>query len=99
MDAHRDRSVSHLQHPPAGFVRSAGWGDCVMTAQHLADITLETWRASGPRTESRRALLLTFYAQSYFGPALKWTDDVRALVDAAMLSMRQRTRIDELVYE
>lgn len=69
-----------------------------MNAPHLASLTLETWRASGPRTETRRAALLEAYAESYYGPSSRWAPDVRALVDAASLLCRQRTRIDEFQY-
>lgn len=69
-----------------------------MTAQHLAALTLEVWRASGARTEQRRDLLLMAYAETYYGAPLRWSEDIRALVDAARLITRQRTRIDELQY-
>lgn len=70
-----------------------------MTPQFLAALTLEVWRASGARTERRRELLLMSYAEVYFGVHLRWTPAQRAVVDAARLATRQRTRIDELTYE
>ncbi len=68
------------------------------TPQHLAALTMEVWRSSGERTERRRELILMAYAETYFGVHLRWSEDVRSLVDAARLLTRQRTRIDELQY-
>lgn len=69
-----------------------------MSSQHLADLTLEAWRASGARTEQRREELLQFYTRSYYGDPSRWTADVRSFVETARLLMRQRTRIDEIQY-
>lgn len=69
------------------------------TPECLATLTLEAWRASGARTEGRRADLLRFYAESYFGPATHWGEGTRNVEYAALLLCRQRTRIDELTYE
>lgn len=66
-------------------------------APYLASLVLEVWRA-GIRTEERRTMLLTLYAESYFGPKDSWTDDTTARVDEAYRLMRHRTRIDEIHY-
>ncbi len=69
-----------------------------ITAQQLAALTLEVWRAAGHRTEERRDILLNAYAVSYFGIPQSWGRDTHELVEAAKLLLRQRTRIDELRY-
>lgn len=69
-----------------------------MTAQQLANLTLDVWRASGARSERRRHLLLYTYAESYFGPSIRWNEPTRELVTHAEQCCRQRTRIDELTY-
>jgi len=68
-----------------------------MTPQHFASLALETWRASGHRTEARRDSLLVDYLCSYFGPVLTWTEDTHQLRISAIRQLRQWTRIDELV--
>jgi hypothetical protein len=69
-----------------------------MSSLHLAQLTLEAWRASGARTEQRRETLLNFYAGTYYGSPDRWNEDVRSMVESARLLMRQRTRIDEIQY-
>jgi hypothetical protein len=69
-----------------------------MTANHIAKLTLETWRSSGERTEQRRDALCQHYAESYFGSAATWTEPVVALVSEAHTILRRSTRIDELKY-
>jgi len=69
-----------------------------ITSDQLARLTLEVWRASGPRTEARRQSILVSYAESYFGTSDRWSVDVKGIVDAAALRCRQNTRIDELQY-
>lgn len=69
-----------------------------MSAQHIAQLTLEVWRASGARTEQRRDSLLERYAETYYGPSSQWNHAIRSEVDTARLLTRQRTRIDELLY-
>ena len=69
-----------------------------MTPEYFATLTLETWRASGARTEMRRDYLMTRYLETYFGPEAKWSHDVRQLEVSARLLLRKNTRIDELQY-
>lgn len=69
-----------------------------MNPSTLAALALEVWRASGPRTETRRDSLLRLYAESYWGSDIGWSPDISALVSEAQLIARQRTRIDELSY-
>ena len=69
-----------------------------MTPEYFATLTLETWRASGARTESRRDALLTTYLETYFGTRAKWARDIQGLHMAALLQLRRATRIDELQY-
>lgn len=69
-----------------------------MNAHHLAALTLEVWRASGPRTEQRRDSLLTAYAESYYGPMAQWGQYASEEYASAGLMLRRNTRIDELVY-
>ena len=63
-----------------------------MNAQHLVDLTLETWKASGPRTHERRQALLHFYAESYSGPSQKWNRCMAELFDEALELMRRQTQ-------
>jgi hypothetical protein len=56
------------------------------------------WRASGPRTESRRDMLLTRILESHYGPAAQWPVDIRYLQSEISRLVKQRTRIDELQY-
>lgn len=69
-----------------------------MTPEFFAQLTLEMWRASGPRTEARRDYLMTRNLETYFGPETKWSDDIKQLEVSARLQLRRSTRIDELVY-
>lgn len=69
-----------------------------MTPEYFAKLTLEAWRASGPRTEARRDALLTTYLQTYFGPESTWDNAVTQLKISARLLLRKNTRIDELEY-
>ena len=69
-----------------------------MTPEYFAKLTLEMWRSSGVRSESRRDYLLTRNLESYFGPEPQWVNDVKQLHISAGLLLRKSTRIDELVY-
>ena len=69
-----------------------------MNASHLAQLTLEVWRASGARTEERRTALLHDYARSYYGPDWSATPAIAELVAEAHQLLRRCTRIDELQY-
>jgi hypothetical protein len=69
-----------------------------MTPEFFAKLTLETWRASGARTEMRRDYLMTRYLETYFGHEMSWSTEVRQLEISARLLLRKNTRIDELVY-
>lgn len=68
-----------------------------MTPEYFASLALETWRASGPRTEQRRDALLTTYLESYFGRQAAWSDSVKFLESCARDYMRLRTHTHELV--
>ena len=69
-----------------------------MNASHLAQLTLEVWRASGARTEERRTALLHDYARSYYGADWALVPAIAELVAEAHQLLRRSTRIDELQY-
>jgi hypothetical protein len=48
-----------------------------MSAQHLAQLALEVWRASGPRTRERLEALVLTYAETYYGASVGWPEAVR----------------------
>lgn len=68
-----------------------------MTANHLASLALETWRASGSRTPERLTALVIQYAQSYYGPELHWAEAIKAEVDSARAIAGRAVRSWELV--
>jgi len=63
-----------------------------MTAEQMARLAVEYWRASGARTITRLEGLIVSLSESYHGPAAQWGPAVRDLVDAAMQTARARVQ-------